>query len=462
MELPQRHNPWSALPIAAGIAWIVAGAGWGLLFTGLPGALLLAGGVSLLLTPGDDRQVRMMAVGGALGTLLGLFFWAFGDGAFIAALLSAASFVLAGREGLRLMASGDGIPAPPQELATYARAALDEALLGYFTGTASVPSGQDAAECVDALKAQRDAIRRLGFDRDVGGLHTAPDAPEHVEWQPRTVMGRDFRALHFESDFVANPEIPGADHYMAYERNRQTAAWVFEHDDGDRPWLLCVHGYRMGHPLLDFSLFPPQVLHEKYGLNLLMPVLPLHGPRRAGRRTGDQFLDGDLRDLFHAECQALWDLRRHLAWLRARGARRIGALGFSLGGYNVALLSQFEQLDFVVAGIPVPDLADVLWPNLPEIHQRYFRSRGIDNALLGDVLAPVSPLARPCALPNGRRFVFGGLADRLVVPAEVARLAAHWNVDPTWYPGGHVTFRGSGVATRTLRAAMEAADWPQA
>ena len=58
------------------------------------------------------------------------------------------------------------------------------------------------------------------------------------------------------------------------------------------------------------SLFAPHILHDRYGLNLVLPVLPLHGPRRIGRQSGDHFLDGDLLDLLHAETQALWDLRR--------------------------------------------------------------------------------------------------------------------------------------------------------
>lgn len=462
MRAPKRYNLWSLLPIAAGVAWLGAGEGFGFVITFLPGALLLASGLSLLFMPGDVRIPRMMAVGGLLGLVLAPFFWAFDDGAFIAVLLSAASLVLSGREGLHLVPHTAGVPPPPEDLVTYARAAVDEALLGYFSATASVPAGQAADDCVRTLQAQREAVERLGFDRKPAALHEAPGAPEHVVWQERRLFGTEYRALHFDSDFVPHPELPGAEAWKRFEATRQTAAWVFEHEDGeDRPWLLCVHGYRMGHAALDFSLFPPRVLHEKYGLNLLMPVLPLHGARRAGRMTGSEFLDGDLSDLLHAECQTLWDLRRHVAWLRARGARRIGALGFSLGGYNTALLAQHEGLDFAIAGIPVADLADVLWPNLPDLHQRYFAHRGADPDLLRAVLQPVAPLAHAPVIPHERRFIFGGLADRLVPPAEVARLAAHWAIEPTWYPGGHVTFRGSGVVTRELRRAMEVAGWPE-
>lgn len=459
MQAPRRYNLWALMPALGGLLWLGAPEGWGLLLSIVPGVLLLTSGVALLLMPGDARISRMMAVGGLFGTLLGLFFWAFGDGALLAGLLSLASFLLAGREGLRLMPQSADVPEVPQELGVYMRCAFDEALLGYFSATAKVPSRDDIDECIATLKAQRAAVERLGFATDPQALHARPEAPEHVEWQPRRALGQDFRVLHFDSDFAAHPELPGAERYMAYESNRQTAAWVFEHEGEDRPWLLCVHGYRMGHPLLDLPLFAPRLLHHRLGLNLLMPVLPLHGPRRTGRRSGDEFLDGDLGDLLHAECQSLWDLRRHVAWLRARGVQRIGALGFSLGGYNTALLAGYEQLDFAIAGIPVAELPDVLWPSLPDLHQKYYAQHGATPELLREVLRPVSPLTRPCALPVQRRFVFGGLADRLVPPAEVAKLGAHWQVTPSWYPGGHLSFQGSGVVTRTLRTAMQAAEW---
>src|SRR3546814_12664071 len=75
-----------------------------------------------------------------------------------------------------------------------------------------------------------------------------------------------------------------------------------------------------------------------------LPVLPLHGPRSTGLRSGDHYLDGDMTDLVYAESQALWDLRRTLAWLRANeSGARVGVYGISLGGYNAALLSGYDK-----------------------------------------------------------------------------------------------------------------------
>lgn len=459
-DTPERFDLWALIPLLAGLLWIQAASGLALLIVALPGALLVGAGVSQLLWPGDAGIPRFMALGGFLGTVLGLFFWAFGGGALLAALLSAASFLVAGRLGLRAQPRAEDIPQPPADVMSCARTAMDEAVVAYLTGTARVPSGEQLDDVIHGLRAQRDALRDGGFDGDTDALLGRPSAPEELIWQERRLFGTSFRSLHFESEFQAADAIPGAAQYMRFSRNHQTAAWVFEHEGEARPWLVCIHGYRMGVPWMDLALFPPALLHKRYGLNLLMPVLPLHGPRRAGLRSGDHFLDGDFRNLLHAECQALWDLRRHLAWLRAHGAQQIGVIGFSLGAYNAALLAQHDNaLDFVIAGIPVADLSSALWPSLPANHRAHLAERGDDAQLLRDVLAPVSPLTRPPLAPRDRRYVFGGLADRLVPPQEVAQLARHWGVDPAWYPGGHLSFRGSGIVTRELRAAMQNAGW---
>ena len=50
----------------------------------------------------------------------------------------------------------------------------------------------------------------------------------------------------------------------------------------DRPWLVCVHGAEMGRAALDLMLFRAWHLHEDLGLNVVLPVLPMHGPRDEG------------------------------------------------------------------------------------------------------------------------------------------------------------------------------------
>jgi hypothetical protein len=193
-----------------------------------------------------------------------------------------------------------------------------------------------------------------------------------------------------------------------------------------------------------------------------MPVLPLHGPRRVGLRSGDQYLDGNPFDLLYAQTQALWDLRRAVAWLRSQeDSPRIGVLGYSLGGYNTGLLVQYEKdLDFAIAGIPPTDFAAALWRHIPPAHRDYFEAHGLDIERYRRLLRPVSPLARPALPDRDRLYIFAGAADRVVLPDQAVAMGKHWGVPIQWYQGAHLTFRNERLVRSHIEAAMQRAGWP--
>ena len=451
------------LPILAGLCWLGLESGWGWwLWAFIPGVLLLATGTGQLLWPGDRRMPQHMAAGGLIGVLFALP--AMFSGGFIDALicggLSALSFVQAGGLAREQMELPDGVSVS-EDWRSHAKIALDDALLAYFRSTAQLPSGDKADEVCEELSEAERLFEARGWLKKPTSAHRLPDAPAHQSVDRRRVYGRDYEVLRFASGFEIDNEIPGAQRWRSYTANLQTCAWVMRHPGRERPWLMGIHGYRMGVPWMDFSLFDPRWLHERLGFNLIMPILPLHGPRRAGWRSGDEYLDGDFMDIFHAQSQALWDLRRTLALLRQQEDKpRIGVMGFSLGGYNAALLAQHEaDLDFVVAGIPLTDIAAALWHNIPPTHQAYYEHVGASEAKLREVLKPVSPLAAPPLLEADRLKIFAGSADRLVPPMEVLKLAAHWRVPVSWYDGAHLSFRGEPAVNASLREAATAAGW---
>ncbi len=462
--LPKQWEWLSLVPIIAGAYWLLAGdgAGW-LIWAAIPGALLLSAGVALLLMPGEPRILGLMAGGGVLGLLAVPLAWIVADAgaAFYGALLSLASLLAAGRIGLQREALYSGAVAPEMSSGMDFKAGVDEALLGYFVCTATVPSGAQAERMSeDAL--QLDAtIREQGWDTDPQGLHPAPAAPAETFVERARLWGVDYEVLRFASDFSLPAEFRGAERWHGHELNRSCHVRLLRHPGPPRPWLLCLHGYRMGVPWLDLSLFSPAWLHHGLGLNLIQPVLPLHGPRRTGLRSGDQFLDGDLLDLLYAEMQTLWDLRRTLAWLRAQEPDvRVGALGFSLGGYNAALLATYERdLDFVLAAIPVIDFAAALWRFLPPAHLRYFAARGVDEDHYRRVLSVVSPLARPPLQARDRRHIIAAAADRIVLPSHPLALSEHWQVPVHWYQGTHLSVRRERVPRTVLRQALVGAKW---
>ncbi len=70
--------------------------------------------------------------------------------------------------------------------------------------------------------------------------------------------------------------------------------------------------------------------------------------------------------------------------------------------------------------------------------------------------AMISPLALNPRVPLNGRFIYAGVADRLVHPRdEAARLWEHWGKpEICWYPGGHTGFFSSRAAQRFIDDAL--------
>ena len=466
-HLPQRppraFESRAFIPLAAAIAWAGGGSGWlWWLFAALPVAYLLSASVALFAKIHDLRVHQLHAAGGFLGTVLAVpAVFVGGLDALLAAVLSLWAFFTAGRVALSYEPRYRNAPDPEARPAVDGKAAIDEALLAYFVGVAKVPAGAAAeAMCLEGLRLEA-TLKEQGWDTDIGRYHQTPTAPDSAVVDLARWGGIAYERISYPSGFQPHPELPGAAAWNAHPRNPRMHLRVFRHPGAPRPWLMCVHGYRMGWDWMDFGLFSPGWLHRKLGLNLIMPVLPLHGPRRIGKNSGDQYLDGDLLDLLHAQTQALWDLRRALAWLRDRepGAQ-VGVYGISLGGYNAALLATAEaDLQFVIGGVPLADVASALWRNLPQVHERYYAQHGLTESRYREILRPVSPLARP-ALPAPERLqLFAAAADRIVTPDHPLKLSAHWQRPVTWYQGSHLSVRGERTTREVVEAAVRGAGW---
>jgi hypothetical protein len=462
---PKQWEPLAAIPIFAGLYWLLAATGGHWLFWGLvPGTLMLMAGAALLLMPGDLRITEYMAAGGFIGLIFVLPVLITGGlgAAFIGALTAAGAFLVAGHVALAREPASQGAPQPAKDLLVDAKAALDEVLLAYFVGAARIPDGDTIIRLGEDARRLEDLIRDRGWLDKPETLHPQPPTPERVYVQQARIYGLTYERVNFPSAFVPDPALPGAEIWSQHQNNNQSIGWLMRHPGPPRPWLLCIHGYRMGEAWMDFGLFPPRWLHERLGLNLFMPVLPLHGPRRIGLRSGDQFLDGNPLDLMYAEVQSLWDLRRALAWLRSQeDGARIGVLGYSLGGYNAALLAQYERdLDFVIAGIPPTDFAAALWRHTPPAHRDYMMQHGLSLDRYRTLLKPVSPVGRPPLVDRDRLYIFAGAADRVVLPDQSVALGNHWQVPIQWYQGAHLTFRNEEVVRAHIEAAMQRAGWP--
>jgi len=436
------------VPVLSGLSWLWIAPGHGIFFTllsALPGALLLGSGAALLLAPGDRRFVHFAAFGGLLGVVIALpALFAIGIWSGLLLMgLSAWSFTSAGAHSLRVEPPSDAAPEPIPTIRLSAEVAADEAMLALVLPFLPVPGQGDAARINAEMSAARELFEEKGWLEKPAGYHNLPPPLESPTLRAAHVRGTDYEQLSFESGFEPHADEPGRDRWLSYRANRTARAWVLRHRDANRPWLVCIHGYQMGHAGIDLLAFPPDWLHHGLGLNLAIPVLPLHGARKIGRRSGDGFLAGDILDCAHAEAQAMWDIRRILGWIRAQSESKIGVFGLSLGGYNAALLSTLDDdLACTIAGIPLVDIPSAMIRHglLSAIGNR--GSENLDADRMAEIMGVVSPLALTPQLPLERRFVFAAVADQLVPVEQAVRLWEHWDRPRIeWYQGAHMTFR---------------------
>jgi hypothetical protein len=266
------------------------------------------------------------------------------------------------------------------------------------------------------------------------------DAPA-VE-QVTAIPGLSYERLTFESGYAPWEHEVGRERWLAYAPNRTAHARIFRHPGEPRPWIMCIPGYRMGSVAVDIVGFQVAWLFGRLGLNVVIPVLPFHGPRRVGRRGGDGYMTGDFIDTIHAQAQTLWDLRRLLSWVRRQDGPAVGVYGVSLGGLTSAMLASLEEdLDCVVAGMPPACFAGLMQDNSPAVVRRLIDYAGFPWETVKQLLRVVSPLALAPRVAHERRFLFAGIADSLAPRAQALALWRHWGRPRlAWYPGSHSSF----------------------
>lgn len=269
------------------------------------------------------------------------------------------------------------------------------------------------------------------------GFFASPPALTDVTSRSVTIRRQTVERIGFDSGYAPGPGEPGRERWLSYPKGARGHALMLRHRE-PRPWIVCVHGAMMGRGSVDLRLFRARHLHEDLGLNVVLPVLPLHGPRK---HKGAAFPGTDVIDNVHATAQAVWDVRQLISWIRSQQPDSpIGLNGMSLGGYISSLVASLEDgLTCAVLGVPVADLVEVLTRHGGLRDDDPRRQTLTLAEPLGRMLSPLSLTPR---VPMAGRFIYGGLADRLVSPGDqVMRLWEHWGrPEIHWYPGAHTGF----------------------
>jgi dienelactone hydrolase len=350
-----------------------------------------------------------------------------------------------------------GTPASPLSPLLLAHVAMDETILALAMAPNRFPRRADYERVSAELGAARELFSARGWLADPASYHQdPPPLTDGIATTHGWAMGLPYQQLHFESGFTPRLAEPGRARWMGYVPNRTAVATVVRHQDGPRPWLVCLHGFAMGYPFMDFVGLQTARLHREFGLNVVLPVLPLHGPRKVTPLGGEQFLGFDLMNCVHGLAQTVWDVRRILSWIHTQEPTAVGLYGVSLGALSAALVAGLAgPLDCVIAGVPLADFPALLHAHSPH----HIRMRSMEHEILGgtgeDVLRVVGPLQFTPNVPVDRRYIFAGIGDRLALAEQAAALWRRWE-EPriAWYPGNHVGYLWSGEVARCLGEAL--------
>ena len=445
---------WAWWAIQSGPAGTAVGA--------LPGVMLISSSFSNLFSGGDARISQFMSTGALLGVLLSVpMFFASGITAGATLLiLSAASFTVSG-----YLAAGEApvppdVPAEQMGVRLSTRAATDEvAMLAVVLTTRPQAVGSRARRIGREIDEALEIFEEKGWLEEAESYHRIPPPAGDFGSQSFRHKGWDLEYLSFESGYEPWPEEPGRDRWLSYENNCTARAVVLRHPDGEpRPWLVCIHGLRTSSPQTSSDLFQPEYFYQKLGLNLLYPVLPLHGPRKPGLLSGELLFSGDMVDLLHTGAHAAWDVRRLLGWLRSpeQSAPAIGLLGHSLGGYAAALTASLDTgVDCVVAANPSVDPSHMFWRDGLSVATRYLKTEGVTQKKSDQLLRAVSPLAMQPKVPGEGRAILASVADRIIPANEPDSLWHHWDQPRVlWHQGTHFGLLQTSKGRRAVKDAL--------
>lgn len=346
------------------------------------------------------------------------------------------------------------LPVARPTIALATQAFRDEVVLLGLRGRRPI-GGVEVFERINSEVCQAiDFYGARGFLNAPEKLFAAPPPLTEVTVLPREGRWRSHDRIRWESGYAPLAGEPGRERWLSYTANNHAYATMLRHPE-PRPWLVGIHGAEMGRGELDLWLFRARHLHDKFGLNIVLPVLPMHGPRARGLPKGAAFPNEDAMDNLHASAQGVWDVRRLLSWIRAQEPHsRIGLNSISMGGYVAALVASLEDdLTCAILGVPVADVVQLLGRHSGLSHGDPRRQTVMLAEPLGRMMSPLSLQPR---VPMRGRFIYAGIADRVVHPREqVVRLWEHWGKpEIVWYHGGHTGFFEARPVQQFVEAAI--------
>jgi hypothetical protein len=132
---------------------------------------------------------------------------------------------------------------------------VDEVVMGLLPRMPEVPVAEvpRLAEDVDAALSAYDAHK---WAEDPVSFFLDPPAPERAELTHRRLGRVPYSLLSFRSEYEPYRDLPGAGRWLDLQGSDRFSAFVLQHPEPGRPWLVNLHGYSSGNPmdLLAFRL----------------------------------------------------------------------------------------------------------------------------------------------------------------------------------------------------------------
>jgi hypothetical protein len=299
-------------------------------------------------------------------------------------------------------------------------------------------------------------VRRMGREGEVLDLRWPSDfeplwSLEAVQERIESASDEDRDLLRLSSqpdaeallrEFGIDQSATLREKYLRSKANGTMYARWFRHGGEPRPVAVLLHGYLGGSFPIEERLLPVRRLFDG-GLDVVLTILPLHGPRRSETRgfRPPAFPSSDPRFTIEGFRQLVFDHRALFDYLRDAGAPGLGLLGMSLGGFSAALLSTLEErLRFSVLFIPLAAIEEFAFD-----HGRMLGTaaeQGLQRDALRGAQWPISPLARPPLLAADRVSVVAGEADHVTGLSHAEHLARHFGTHVSRFEGGHLLHFG--------------------
>ena len=332
---------------------------------------------------------------------------------------------------------------PPGSITDHVAYGLDGFVVSQMMKLA--PSEEESvAERLAEFRAIQEELAETGALEDDSVMYPKPG---HVQISKRLLAPHrvGFHEWRWPSHHpLVFPQIE--DDYRSRRRNQTARLRMLKLKPRGSTIAIIINGFSSGHHIVERLMWPIQFF-KRQGIGAALFALPFHGPRT--RVFPPEWPGQDLRMVIEGFRQAVWELRIAIRALRQQGAKRVGVIGMSLGGFTTSLLGTVEpDVDFLIPYVPIGSISDFMEDNdlVPEAGDRQEEMRLAFRRHMN----VISPLSRPSVLPPERVTVISGELDRLANVEQGARLAEHFGCR-------HVVFRGAHlIQTGRARAFGEA------